>query len=415
MSTLIKVVEFNKPYQLTTIPTPSPDTLGPYDLLVKIAVASYCHTDSMIRAGTFATPLPIVASHEGAGTVVAAGSEALAAGWRAGPVSVSEEAEERGDRVMCGLPYRPCGRCRDCTDPVHESWRQYCVHTQGGHCGVHRDGFLAEYALCDARTSTRLPRHGEGKVSLLSAAPLACAGRTVWRAIELARASLFLPPLPRYPEQGQAQGQKWLAIVGSGGGLGHLGVQFAKKRGFKVIGIDARDQGLAITREMGADLVLDARAPQADVVRRVQEATKGQEGDVDDANTNANANAGADATVTLSDHPSAAALACAVTKMHGTMVQVAQPDHVVLPFQELVFRDIRVQGSVVSSPEESNAMVRFLAEHGGVQVKTNVFQGLDKMDELLDVVHGGEIQGKAVIVVDPEQIEQEKKLGAKYW
>lgn len=316
----------------------------------------------MIQAGIFGTA-PLIASHEGAGTVVAAGVQATADGWV-------------GQRVMCGLPFHPCGNCVDCTGP-YEGWRHYCTHIKG-HCGVLRDGFFAEYAVCDARMTTRLTDEG----SFLSAAPLACAGRTAWRGVE----------------QAGLQAGEWLAIVGSGGGLGHLGVQFAKKQGLKVIGIDARDDGLAITKAMGADLVLDAREKQADVVSKVQEATGG---------------AGADATVTLSDANSAAALACAITKMHGTMVQIAQPDNIVIPFQEFVFRDIRVKGSMGGSPEESEAMVKFIAEHG-VKVKTNVFEGLDKIEELLEAIHGGTIQGKAVIVVDPEQIEQEKKLGAKY-
>ncbi|KUI73282.1 Alcohol dehydrogenase [Cytospora mali] len=362
----VQVVEYNKPYKINTIPVPDVQNLGPFDLLVKVAVASYCHTDSMIQSGTFATTLPLTASHEGAGTVVAAGP--------------SSEIKP-GDRVMCGLPYHPCGECPHCTGP-DESQRQYCVNVEG-HCGVHRDGFFAEYALCDARSTTKL----SDEVSFLSAAPLACAGRTVWRGVEQA---------------GLKEGE-WLAIVGSGGGLGHLGVQFAKKKGLKVIGIDARDEGLQLSKGMGADVVVDARKGKEDVVKQVQDATHG-------ANPG---NPGVDATVTLSDASSAAAVACAVTKMHGTMVQVAQPNEVVIPFMELIFRDIRVKGSVVSSPEESKAMVRFIAENG-VKVKTNVFEGLDKLDDLLEMIHSGKIQGKAVIVIDPEQIEFEKQLGAKY-
>lgn len=264
----------------------------------------------MIQSGVFGTALPVTASHEGAGTVVAAGSSA---------------ALKPGDRVMCGLPFHPCGKCPDCTGP-NEGWRQYCDKVEG-HCGVHRDGFFAEYAVCDARTSTKLP----DDISLLSAAPLACAGRTVWRGIEQA---------------GLREGQ-WLAIVGSGGGLGHLGLQFAKRKGLKVIGIDARDEGLQISKDLGADIVIDARKGQDAVVKEVQEVTR-----------NANpGNPGVDATVTLSDASTAAALGCAITKKHATMVQIAQPKDVVVPFQELVFRDIKIIGSVISSPEESNAMV----------------------------------------------------------
>lgn len=103
------MVEFNKPYQINNVAVPDPSRLGPHDLLVKIAAASYCHTDSMIQSGVFETKLPITASHEGAGTVVAGGA------------NVRDWA---GARVMCGLPFHPCGTCGDCTGP-NEGWRQY--------------------------------------------------------------------------------------------------------------------------------------------------------------------------------------------------------------------------------------------------------------------------------------------------
>lgn len=358
----IQVVEYGKPYKINTVPVPDTGTaLGPHDLVLKVAVASYCHTDSMIQSGVFRTTLPVTASHEGAGTVVAAGRSA---------------SDWLGARVMAGLPWHPCGACVDCSGP-DESWRQYCVHGEG-HCGVHRDGFFGAYALCDARSSTRLP----DEISFRSAAPLACAGRTGWRGVE--QAAL---------EEGQ-----WLAIVGSGGGIGHLCVQFAKKKGLRVVGVDARDEGLEMSRAVGADVVVDAREGKEAVVKRVQQITGG---------------AGADAAVTLSDAEGAAALAAAVTKMHGTMVQIAQPENIVIPFQEFVFRDIRVKGSVVASPGESRRMVEFIAEKG-IEVKTNVFDGLDKIGSLLDMVHSGKIQGKGVIIVDQEQMDKEKLLGAKY-
>lgn len=243
---------------------------------------------------------------------------------------------------------------------------------------MHRDGFFAEYALVDARTSTPIP----DEVTLESAAPLACAGRTIWRGVL---------------EAGLKSGE-WIALVGSGGGLGHLGIQFAKALGLNVVGIDARDEGLALSKENGADLVVDARKGKESVVQEVQDVTGG---------------AGVDASITLSDAEDAAGLACALTKMHGTMVQIAQPDNVTIPFAEFVFRDIRVKGSLICSPAQSVSMLECIAEHG-IKVKTNPFHGLDKIGELVDLVHGGKIQGKAVIIVDEEQIKKEKELGAKF-
>jgi propanol-preferring alcohol dehydrogenase len=102
---------------------------------------------------------------------------------------------------------------------------------------------------------------------------------------------------------------QWLAIVGSGGGLGHLGIQFAKALGLKVIGIDARDEGLKLSKQYGADTVVDARNGDKSVVKAVHSVTS---------------NVVADVTIKLSDAKTAAATACAVTRMHGKMIQVAQ-------------------------------------------------------------------------------------------
>lgn len=158
------------------------------------------------------------------------------------------------------------------------------------------DGFFAEYAIADARTSSKLPN----AVSFETAAPMACAGSTVWRAVL----------------QAELKEGLWLAIVGSGGGLGHLGIQFAKALGLKVIGIDARDEGLALSKKFGADVVIDARKGDEAVIKEVHKVT----GDL-----------GADASITVSDAKTAAATACALTKMHGTMVQVAQVLHIRSP------------------------------------------------------------------------------------
>ncbi|KXH48638.1 alcohol dehydrogenase GroES-like domain-containing protein [Colletotrichum nymphaeae SA-01] len=363
----IRVTSFNNPYEIQTIPVPSPTSLAPHDLLVKIAVASYCHTDSMVSSGIFATSLPCTASHEGSGTIVAVGSASAS----------SDFNFKVGDRVMCGLPLHPCGSCFDCTS-APETLRQYCSRIEG-HVGVHVDGCFAEYVKVDARSTVPIP----DAVSFLSAAPLACAGRTVWRGVVQA---------------GLKEGQ-WLAILGSGGGLGHLGIQIAKALGLRVIGIDARDEGLELTRTSGADVVLDARKEKEDVVREAKDAANGGEG--------------VDATLNLSDADSAAALACAVTKMHGTVVQIAQPDEVKIPFQELVFRDVRVKGSLLCSREESVGLMEHVAKNG-IKLKTNVFHGLDKIHELVELVHTGKMSGKAVIVVDEQQMENEKKLGAKF-
>lgn len=91
--------------------------------------------------------------------------------------------------------------------------------------------------------------------------------------------------------------------------MGHLGCQFAKALGLIVVGIDARDEALALAKESGEDVVVDARQDKEKIVEAVKKVTNGM---------------GVDATVNLSDSGGAAALACAVTKMQGTIIQIAQ-------------------------------------------------------------------------------------------
>ena len=226
----------------------------------------------MVTEGRMGTSLPCTASHEGTGTAIAVGS--------------SVHDFKPGDRVMAGLPRDRCGQCTDCLGP--DKLKHYCNKIRG-YVGVTLDGAFAEYMVVDARESSKIP----DAVSFETAAPLACAGVTVWGG--LLRADL--------------KAGETVALVGAGGGLGHIGCQFAKALGLRVVGIDARDEALELARECGADVVLDVREGEEKVVEEVKKVTKGE---------------GVDATINLSDASTAAGLACAVTKMHGLMVQIAQ-------------------------------------------------------------------------------------------
>jgi propanol-preferring alcohol dehydrogenase len=324
-------------------------------MLLKVAVASLCHTDSMVNAGKFPTKLPCTASHEGAGTVKAVGSEVV--------------NFKIGDRVMAGLPKNPCGKCFNCKGP--NDWRQYCEHVEG-HIGVFIDGAFAEYLVVDARTSAHVP----DSMSFKSAAPLACAGCTIYRSIIVS----------------EVKKGGWLAIVGSGGGLGHLGLQMAKAMGINVIGVDARDEGIELSKKVGCQHVFDARKGKAAVAKEVQALTEGL---------------GVEAAINTSEHETAAPLSCAITRIHGRMVQVAQPDMVCIPFPELIFRDIRIVGTMISGQEQAQDMLNLVAENK-IQVEVNVFHGLKEVPRMVDLSHSGKMKGKAVCVVDEKAIEEEK-------
>lgn len=225
----------------------------------------------MVQSGFMAgTKLPITASHEGTGKVIAVGS--------------AVEDFKLGDRALAGIPRNRCGQCDDCNGAD----TQYCHHREGG-LGLQVDGAFAEYVLVDSRDASVLPDN----LDFVSAAPLACAGITVWRGLQ----------------QTELVKGQWIGIIGSGGGLGHLAIGFAKAQGFRVIGIDARDEGLALSKHAGADLALDARQSADAVVEKVHKATHGK---------------GMAAAINLSEASSAAGLACAITPKHGRMVQIAQ-------------------------------------------------------------------------------------------
>ena len=316
----------------------------------------------MVSAGAFGTKLPCTGSHEGTGIVAALGSNAEKEGWKI------------GQRVMAGIPKGRCEACVNCTGP--DDWKQYCAKTEG-MIGVTIDGAFAEYVVVDRKMAAVVP----DSMSLVSAAPLACAGCTIYRAVLVSEVK----------EGG------WLAIVGSGGGLGHLGIQMAKAMGMKVIGIDARDEGLELSHEVGADRVFDARKGKNEVVKQVKDLTGGE---------------GVEAAINLSEHETAAPLACAVTRMHGRMVQVAQPANVSVPFLELIFRDIRIVGSLICGPQQAQDMLNLVADKK-IKVEVNVYHGLHEVPKMVELSHSGKMKGKAVCIVDEEVISKEKDDGGE--
>ena len=102
-------------------------------MLLKVAVASLCHTDGMVSQGWMGTKLACIASHEGAGTVVAIGSAA--------------QSFKMGDRVMVGIPQDRCGHCSDCLGP--NKLKHYCSKLKG-YTDVTIDGAFTDPMVVDA-------------------------------------------------------------------------------------------------------------------------------------------------------------------------------------------------------------------------------------------------------------------------
>jgi alcohol dehydrogenase, propanol-preferring len=76
---------------------------------------------------------------------------------------------------------------------------------------------------------------------------------------------------------------------------------------------------------------------------------------------------------------------------------------VTIPFRELIFRDIKVSGSLTASVPQTEEMLEFAAKHN-IRVKTNPYHGLKEIPKMWDDAHSGKMQGKGVVIIDESQV-----------
>jgi dehydrogenase len=214
-------------WELRDVPQPRP---GPEQVLIRVRASGICYTDVHQTNGVIPGEFPRILGHEGVGEIVEVGSAVT--------------TRRVGDRV--GVPWlqASCGRCEWC----RRGKRQYCadaVGTSGKLQGGHAE-FMPAYAAATMLLPENLPYD--------QAAPIFCAGYTVWSGLRAAN------PAPH----------ERVAVVGIGG-LGHLGVQYAKAAGFFTIAVTHSKDKEKLARELGADEVVAdgaalARADGADVI-----------------------------------------------------------------------------------------------------------------------------------------------------
>lgn len=205
-----------------------------HEVLVKLECSGICHSDCMnVEGHGKYTPVP---GHEGVGHVVKLGR------------GVSSDL--MGKRV--GIKWL-WSACKQCTS---------CVKGKINHCAKQLNtgrnvwGTLQQYAVAHADFVTLIPDGVKSEI----AAPLLCAG------LSLAGGVSKLEP--------EVQPGDFVAIVGAGGGLGHIGVQFATIKGYKIIAIDSGADKEALCKEMGAVAFIDYA--KQDVVQAVKDLTSGE-------------------------------------------------------------------------------------------------------------------------------------------
>jgi len=353
-----RVLKFGETkYSLEEVEVPKPKG---YAYLIKMGAAGFCHTDSMVANGEFesmGSKPPITGSHEPAGTIVAMGEDAEKAG-----------KHKVGDRVGAEAMFGACGKCPDCKTFGDAT---YCTDLQG-MVGINRDGGFAEYCIIDSRTAAKLP----DSLSFAQCAPLMCAGVTIYNSIKKAEACGLKP--------GGTIGFSGL------GALGHLGVQMAKVKGYKVVGIDARKEPIELAGQLKypPDLLLNATEIKAeDALKKVAELDKEKPFE------------GLDAAILLADPQESVNYAVALTARHGLVVAVSQPQAgFTFQFVDLIFRDIRVVGSLLGPQKYLQETVDLCAEKG-IESTLSTFR-LEEMDKVVEAAHSKTKKGKTVVTFD---------------
>ena len=343
---------FNTPYKLSTLPIPNPTQK---DILLRVGAAGFCHTDAVFASGLMSQNLPRIGSHEFAGTVVALGPD------------VDTNRFQPGMRVgSFGRAYRPCGSCWECRNngDEEEGYSAFCP--KAGNLGLTVDGGFEEFVCVDSRQVAPIPE----QLSFVDTAPLMCAGYTIYSA---------------YKKCDLAAGAR-VGVIGCGGGLGHLALQFGVKMGYQLVGIDNQDATLRLARDLNTGAAIyDARATQPEEVLAHIHGGEGK----------ANAERGLDAVLILPESQKAFDYGLQLPRNHGLGVVVSFPAQGFnFSARDMVFRQIQLVGILPGRQSNMREMLRFAAEHG-VRAVTKTYP-LAKLNDLVEEYHKG-LGGKLVV------------------
>jgi len=214
---VVQVPKAGADFEIVEREIPQP---GAGQVRIRVQACGICHSDVVTKDGLFpGISYPRVPGHEVAGVIDELGAGVTA--WR------------RGERVGVGWHGGQDGTCLACRrgDFVN------CANVK--ICGTTYDGGYQEYMVAPVEALAQMPESLDAAL----AAPLMCAGVTTFNAL---RHSGALP-------------SDLVAIQGIGG-LGHLGVQFAKKFGYRVAAVGRGSANAALAKKLGADVYIDSTA-----------------------------------------------------------------------------------------------------------------------------------------------------------
>jgi len=194
---------------------------GPQEARIRVHACGVCHSDVMIMEGHMpGLVYPRIPGHEVIGTIEALGAEVR--GWKA------------GERVGVGWFGGACGYCGHC-----RRGDSFACENIRGATGITRDGGYATHMLALASALAHVP----DSLDAVESAPLLCAGLTTFNALR---------------NSGATPGD--LVAIHGVGGLGHLGIQFAARQGFRTVAVNRGRDKEALARSLGAHDYIDSAA-----------------------------------------------------------------------------------------------------------------------------------------------------------
>jgi D-arabinose 1-dehydrogenase-like Zn-dependent alcohol dehydrogenase len=207
-------------FQIVEREIPKP---GAGEVLIKVQACGVCHSDVLTKEGVWpGIQYPRVPGHEVAGII-----DELGAG-------VSEW--KKGQRAGVGWHGGQDGTCLECRRGEFRNCRNLKI------CGISYDGGYQQYMVAPVEALVAIPE----TLSDVEAAPLLCAGLTTFNSLR---------------HSGALPGD--LVAVQGIGGLGHLGIQYANKFGYKVAAIGRGSENAALAQKLGASVYIDSNGTNA--------------------------------------------------------------------------------------------------------------------------------------------------------
>jgi D-arabinose 1-dehydrogenase-like Zn-dependent alcohol dehydrogenase len=334
----MKAAQISKPggdFEIVGREIPKPEAR---QVRIKVQACGVCHSDLFVKDGLWpGIQYPRIPGHEVAGIIDELGAEVT--GWR------------KGQRVGVGWYGGRDNTCVEC----RRGRFLYCRNMEVA--GITYDGGYQEYMTAPVEALAAIP----DTLSDAEAGPLLCAGVTTFNALR---------------HSGASPGD--LVAVQGVGGLGHLGIQFGNKFGYKVAAIGRGPESSDLAKKLGASVYIDSQSSNA--AEELQKLGGAQ--------------------AILSTAPSSKAMSELIDGLAPTgkfMVVGISPDPISVTPLQLISGERALQGSAVGTPTDSEETMKF-AELSGVRPMIETYP-LEKAGEAFARLMSGKAQFRVVLTM----------------